>query len=301
LLLSQESARERLVRSAAHVATGLGGLAIGFVVMQIAFALGARQSGVMGFETDPVGKLSWFLSMPVANALALFALRDRFDTPHAFWLSVLVVTAVIAAGFACRMNRDAADRWTALGCLIVLPFVAFAINLAAALRVAGYRTTYGLAGLVVLYLVYALRSLRAAGRIGPGAHYAALGVMLTIGALAANRHAYTLIAQPQGREWQIVREAVAAMPLVPGTKVFMVQTTVADRATRRTFADEFGSLSSDTDWAVTEMFKCALRRRFPSGPPAGFRYTLDAGTNAPRAGLFDLVIDMRTLARYRVD
>ena len=301
LLLTRDSARDRLIRSAAHVATAIGALATGFVAMKIAFALGVRQSGVMGLETDPLAKLAWFISTPVANSLGLFALRDRFDTPVRFWVSVLLVTALIYAGFRLRTNRDSVDKWTALACLFVLPLVAFAVNLAAALRVPSYRTTYGLAGLVVLFVVYALRNLRTAGRIGPKVHHAALGVMLVVGAVAANRHAFMLIAQPQGREWQMVLDAVLPMKLKPETKVYMVQTTIEHRSTERTFADEFGSLSSDTDWAATEMFKCALRRRFPSGLPAGFTYTLDAGLNAPRHGKFDLVIDMRKLQRYRTD
>src|SRR5690606_20720608 len=115
-------------------------------------------------------------------------------------------------------------------------------------------------------------------------------------AVAANRHAYTLIAQPQGWEWQIVREAAYALPLRPDTTVYAIRSTLLhDRATRRAFADEFGTLSSDTEWAVSEMLKCALRRRFPSGPPAGFGYKLTTGLEAPAPGAFDLVIDMRKL------
>jgi hypothetical protein len=300
LLLRTETARARLVWSGAHLATALGSLAMGFVLMRIVFALGLlRQAGVFGFETDPFAKLLWFLSVPVANSLGLFVLRDRFDTPLVFWLVVLFVVALIAVGFCWRVNRAPIDRWTAMFCLFALPFVAFAVNLAAALRVPSYRTTYGLAGLVVVFVVYSLRNLRAAGSISRNAHYVALGVMLISGAVAANRHAYTLIAQPQGFEWQIMLDAALRMPLKSDMKVYVIRPSIEDRATQRLFADEFGSLSSDTDWAVVEMFKCALRRRFPAGLPEGVAYTLTSGEAAPRDGAFDLVIDMRKLARHR--
>jgi hypothetical protein len=301
LLLRNDAARARLAWCAVHLATGFGGLATGFVAMQIVFALGwLKHASVLGFETDPLGKLVWFISGPVANSAALFVLRDRFDTPPVLWIAVVLVTALIGAGFYCRVNRTPIDRWTALFCLFALPFAAFAVNLAAALRVPSYRTTYALAALVVVFIAYALRCLRAGGRLGRRAHYAALSAMLVIGAIAAHRHAYKLIAEPQGWEWQTMLDAAMSLPPRPGMRVYVIQSSVQSRATQRIFADEFGSLSSDTDWAVSEMFKCALRRRFPSGLPAGFSYRLDAGKAAPREGSFDLLIDMRTLQQHRV-
>jgi hypothetical protein len=302
LLLRTDAARGRLRWTAAHLATAFGGLAASFLVMRVVFALGVfAPSGVIAFETNPLAKLFWFIFNPLANSLGLFVLRDRFDTSPLFWVAVLFVAAVIAVGFRRRVNREPIDKWTALFCLFALPFAAFAINLAAAVRVPGYRTTYGLAGLVVVFIVYSLRSLRAAGRIGRNRHYAALGVMLLAGAVLANRQAYTLIAQPHGWEWQIVRDAVLPMPLKADTKVYMVRPAIEDRATRRIFADEFGSLSSNSDWAAQEMFKSALRRRFPSGLPAGLAYTLTSGLDVPRRGAFDVVIDMRKLKQHRTD
>ena len=302
LLLATDPARERIAWVIAHSATALGGLVVGFVAMRTVFALGLlKQSAVVAFETDPAAKLLWFLAEPVANALGLFVLRDRFDTTPVFWAAALMVAALIAIGFRLRVNREPIDRWTALFCLVALPVGAFAVNLAAVLRVPSYRTTYALAGLVVVFVVYALRNLRLAGRIGRVAQHAALASMLLFAGAAAHHHAYTLIAQPQGREWQIVLDAAMRMPPARHTKVYVIRPGIEDRATRRIFADEFGSLSSDTEWAVSEMLKCALRRRFASGTPAGFGYRLYSGTQAPSAGAFDLVIDMRKLGQHRTD
>jgi hypothetical protein len=60
------------------------------------------------------------------------------------------------------------------------------------------------------------------------------------------------------------------------------------------YADEFGSLTSDAEWAVEEMFKAAMRERFPAGLPPGSRYTLDTGVGLPGMP-FDLIIDLRVL------
>jgi len=169
------------------------------------------------------------------------------------------------------------------------------------LRVPSYRTTWGLAGLVMVFIAYSLRNLRAVGRISRNLHYVALGSLLAFGAVGANRHAYSLIAEPQGFEWQIMLDAALRMPLESDLKIYVIRPSIDDRATQRIFADEFGSLSSDTDWAVVEMFKCALRRRFPSGLPEGVAYTLTSGQEAPREGKFDIVIDMRELRKHRLD
>ena len=86
-------------------------------------------------------------------------------------------------------------------------------------------------------------------------------------AVLANRHAFDLIAEPQGREWSLVRDAVRTLRLGADTTVYIVTPTLDHRSTQRVFSDEFGSLSSDSDWVPAEMFKAALRERFPKGLP----------------------------------
>jgi hypothetical protein len=302
LLLRDDRAPPRAAWTGAHIATALAGLVAAHGAMQLVFALElAPQSGVIALERDPLGKLVWFLSGPLANSLALFALRDRFATSIGFWIAALAVAALIASGLLLRRNRTAVDRYTVLFCVLVLPFVACAVNLAAGVRVPGYRTTYGLAGFVVVLVVYSLRQLRTSGRLRRAAHYAALAAIGLAGALLANRHAYGLIALPQGYEWGIVRDAARSLDLGAATRVYIIRPTLEDRATRRVFADEFGSLSSSSDWATAEMFKSALRLRFPHGLPAGVSYTLASGLELPRRGSFDAVIDMRRLEEHRLD
>jgi hypothetical protein len=50
------------------------------------------------------------------------------------------------------------------------------------------------------------------------------------------------------------------------------------------YADEYGSLTSHADWAAKEMFKAALRERFPDGLPEGTDYLLTTGFGPPPPG-----------------
>ena len=67
------------------------------------------------------------------------------------------------------------------------------------------------------------------------------------------------------------------------------------RSTQRVYADEYGSLTSDADWAAKEMFKAAIRERFPDGLPAGTDYLLTTGFGPPPPVGYDLVADLREL------
>ncbi len=304
LLARSDDARVGHVRwLATHLATLLLGLLAAFVLMKALFALGvfAESDRMASFEADPLGKLLWFVQQPLANALGLFALRDRFGTGAAwFWGAAAVVVAVIAGGFfaaAPRRTRSERARW--LVCLLFLPFVAHAVSLAAEERNIGYRTIFALGGLVIVLFVYSLRGLL--GEIGGGwriAHRFALAAFVVLAALAANYNAFTLIAEPQSREWAMVDDTVERMRLDDDPTVYIIEPTVGDRSTERMFADEFGSLSADSDWVPREMFKAALRERFRGKIPAAAKYTLKFGHELPMAA-YDVVIDMRRLRQLR--
>ena len=82
-------------------------------------------------------------------------------------------------------------------------------------------------------------------------------------------------------------------------KVVPITPKPADRSTAQSFADEFGSLSSDSDSVPKEMFKCAMRARFGPKLPKGISYTVTLGREAPSASTYDLIIDMRKLSKWR--
>ena len=132
--------------------------------------------------------------------------------------------------------------------------------------------------------------------VQPAAQAVALGVIVGIAALLAHRNTFTLMAEPQSREWQLIKSAVARLPLTPETDVYIIRPSIDDRSTERVYDDEFGSLSSDADWAVREMFKTALRERFPPAVADGMSYKLETDMVPPaKPGQYSLVLDMRRL------
>ena len=75
----------------------------------------------------------------------------------------------------------------------------------------------------------------------------------------------------------------------------MIRPSIDYRSTERIYADEYGSLTSDADWAAKEMFKAAIRERFPAGLPEGTDYLLTTGFGPPPPVGYDLVVDLREL------
>jgi hypothetical protein len=297
LLPAPEQARGDLRWAVHHVVTLVGGLAASFVLMKILFAAGViPEAARIRFESDPLAKLAWFHQLPLPNALALFVLRDRYGFGAGqFWLAVGATVALIATGFVFAWRQRDASRW--LACVLLLPLLGHAVSLAAGERAIGYRTIYPLAGLVIVFAMYALRGWRISGVLRGARWYALLGIAGIGAAAAARDQAFHLVAEPQGREWALVRDAVAAHPLTAGARIYIIRPTGDDRSTVRIFADEFGSLSADSDWVPREMFRTALREQLSGWSPPP--YQLDFGYPEPAPGAYDLVIDMRVLKRLR--
>jgi hypothetical protein len=286
-----------------HLSILFVSLVAGLAFVELLFTEGvAPQSPRMHLDTEPLSKLWWFVKEPLANAAALFALRDKFNTGALwFWGSAALCAALVAFGWRFGpADRSHRVRW--LVCLLFLPFVAHAVSLASAARVNGYRTLFALCGIVLVLAAYGLRSLRTSGRISLRAQHAALGVLTLVAAGSAAYNAYALIAAPQNLEWVAMREAADRVALEVNTSVYIIAPTPGLRATQRMFSDEFGSLSSDSDWVPQEMFKTAIRERFPEGVPPECRFTLTASHDVPDAAAdFDAVIDLRRFADESVE
>ena len=124
--------------------------------------------------------------------------------------------------------------------------------------------------------------------------------MIAAGAITARSNSFELIAVPQGYEWELVRSSAARLNVYAGAKVYAITPTLADRSTERVYADEFGSLSSDSDWVPKEMFKAALHERFPEKAAQDFRYSFASGRKEPDRSAQDMVVDLRELRRWRL-
>lgn len=281
-----------------HLSALLVGLAISYLLVQGLFANGIfQESSRMQLETSYLSKLGWFFWKPLPNALALFALRDDYNTGAAiFWGAALAVTVLIAVGFRLAARQPGSTlgrKW--VFCLILMPFLAHAISLAAAERSVAYRVLFGLSGLVLVLAVYALRAIVAARQLKPLLHYTGLALLVVGAALLAHRNSFHLIAQPQGHEWDLVKSVVMRANFSKATTVYIITPTLGDRSTERVYFDEFGSLSGDSDWVPKEMFKAAVHERFPGKLPKGGSYTLAFGRELPAGSTYDVVIDMRKL------
>lgn len=286
-----------------HVTTLVIGLGLGYLLVKTLFNTGVfHESARMQLETNPLTKAGWFFANPLPNALALYALRDDFNTGALiFWGAVLATAILIGLGYRLDAKRAEAQlkrKW--LLCLVVLPCLAHVVSLAAAERSTAYRTLFALSGLVLVLVVFGLRALQTAGRLKPKMHYIGLGLLCLGAAILAAHNSYSLLAEPQAKEWDMVRNVVSRSDFSKATKVYLITSAIGDRTTERVFGDEFGSLSSDRPEIATDMFKAALNERFPGKLPKGGSYTVAAGREAPADQAYDIVIDMRKLKHFRV-
>lgn len=294
--------RDGLGSDARWIATHLSllflSLVVGWLLMSVLFTSSAVPAAAhMQFESDPLRKLLWFARNPLPNAMALFALRDSLATPLSFYLTLAAAAGVSSCGFLYGATSTAQRRrW--LFAVLVLPFIAHAVSLAASSQAIGYRTLLPLSGLFLVLAMFGLRALMMRLKLRQGMQVGICSTLLASAAWLAQYNAYNLIAEPQGREWQLVQDSVERLRLDADTRIYLVRPLLEDRSTQRVYADEFGSLSSDAEWAAEEMFKTAMRERFPDGLPRGAHYGIDTGVAMPAAPV-DAVVDLRELREER--
>ena len=295
LLRPETSARNDSRWIIVHIGTLFAALFAGFLVMNVVFTEGVvPEAARMQIEPHPFIKLLWFARNPLPNSVALFALRDAFSTPPQFWIVVAVVAAVIVLGFLCGA-KTAQQRARWLFVAMLLPFVAHSVSLAASSQAIGYRTLLPLSGLFLVLAMFGFRAIVARFGLPRLAQGGALAAVLVAGAVLARHNALTLIAEPQGNEWRIIETAANRLRLTSEARVYVIRPSVEHRSTKRLYADEYGSLTSDADWAAKEMFKAAMRERFPNGLPEGTDYLLTTGFGPPPPVGYDVVVDLRQL------
>lgn len=280
--------------TAAHLGLLFGSLAAGFLAMNVVFTEGVVQEAArMNIEPHPFIKLLWFARNPLPNSLGLFALRDSYATPVWFWFVVAGVAIVCILGFVFGAKaRNERLRW--LFAALLLPFFAHSVSLAASSQAIGYRTLLPLSGLFLVLFTFGVRALVARFGVPRAAEVMVLAGLIAVGAVLAQHYSLTLIAEPQGREWRLIQAAVDRLPLSGETSVYVVRPSTDYRSTERIYADEHGSLSADAQWALVEMFRAAVRQRFPNGLPEGMKYTLVSSMTPPIMA-YDFVLDLREL------
>jgi hypothetical protein len=210
--------------------------------------------------------------------------------------------ALLLAGAWLEWRRQGRERGLIWLCaLIVLPLVAFGISLVASERYATYRTLLAMSAVLVCFLAASLGALTERWSVANRRLLAS--ILLAVAFLTARHHAYALIAVPQGNEWQLILDGAKQVRLGVGShpRIFAIASTPADISTSTIYHDEFGSLSSNSEWVPTEMFKRAMHDLHPGIANLNSRYVFATGPALPADQQFDLIIDMRRLRQFYSD
>jgi len=290
--------------AAAHVAVVFASLGLAYCAMTVLYTAGVFvKSGRIAFEHHWFEKIGWFLSEALPNALSLFVLNDNNHRDRTLYLGcAAVVGLILAAGAYLEWRRHGRERgivWTAG--LLGLPVLAFVVSLVASEHYATYRTVLAMTAVLVCFLIASLRALTE--RWSP-ANVRLIALLVFAGALVmARHHAYSLIAVPQGNEWDLIMQGAKHVRLSPTTKprIFAISSSPADTSTATIYHDEFGSLSSNSEWVPKEMFKRAMHDLHPEIANINARYDFSEGYKLPAGQHYDLIIDMRRLRQFYTD
>ncbi len=299
-------------RSLAQTARWLG-IHLGFVVTALGFAYYTMtmlysmgvfvKSGRIAFEHHWGDKIGWFLNESLPNALSLFVLNDNAHRDHAMYIGcAALVGFILLAGAYLEWRRYGRSRglvW--LAGLFALPVFAFSISMVASERYATYRTILAMTAVLVCFLVASMRALTA--------HWSTAGrrflatLLVAAAFFAAQHHVYALIAVPQGNEWQLIVAGAKHVRLNGSTRprIFAIASTPADISTSTIYHDEFGSLSSNSEWVPKEMFKRAMHDLHPEIANIDARYDFATGPKLPTGQRFDVIIDMHGLRHFYTD
>jgi hypothetical protein len=197
-----------------------------------------------------------------------------------------------------------------LTALLGLPVFACAVSLVASERYATYRTILAMTAVLLCFLVASVRALTESW--GPRGRRMLAVVVVSCALFMAQYHVYALIAVPQGNEWQLIMagaqqvrlDQVHPDPLRPDNgrpRIFAIASAPADISTATIYHDEFGSLSSNSEWVPKEMFKRAMHDLHPEMANLDSRYEFSSGPRLPVDQRYDVVINLHRLRQFYID
>ncbi len=300
--------RRSLGRTARWLGIHLGfvvtSLGLAYCTMTALYASGVFvKSGRIAFEHHWGDKIAWFLQEAMPNALSLFVLNDNNHRHH--WLyagCATLVGLILVAGLCTEWRRHGRERgliW-AVG-LFGLPVFALGISLVASEHYATYRTILAMTAVLLCFLVASVSALTE--RWSAGGRKLLATVVVAVAFFTAQHHVYALIAVPQGNEWQLILAGAKQVHLdAPARpRIFAIASSPADISTATIYHDEFGSLSSNSEWVPKEMFKRAMHDLHPDVPNLESRYDFSEGYKLPPGQHYDVVINMHRLRSFYTD
>ncbi|MEO6006396.1 MAG: hypothetical protein ABIZ04_15485 [Opitutus sp.] len=274
-----------------------GALSVGFLIVQFGFVSGhIAPSARIAFETDWADKLVWLGLNPIRDALGLYTLDDLYGrTDRIQGSAIALVAAILVAGCWCEFKSHGWRSglfWT-LG-LVSLCLAALSINLLAAERWAPYRTLLAESGVILFFSILSLENI--AQRIGVRPTQSVQWLLLcavVVTSIAARHQTRRLIAEPQMAELQLVRAGSTQIDPRRTQEILILRPWAPDQRLPVMFDDEFGSLSSNSDWTPKEMIKDVLRERFPEFQQIERRSHMMVEWIRPVGRKWDIVVDLR--------
>jgi Glucosyl transferase GtrII len=297
------SAAQTVRWAAIHFALVAAALGCAYTLMSGLYAVGLfEKSGRVAFEQHWVDKMAWFLREALPNALSLFVLNDNnYREQGLYFTCAALAGLLLVGGVVMEWRRHGRDRglvW--LSGLLSLPICAFAISLVASERYATYRTILAMTAVLLCFMVASANALTE--HLNAGVRKAIAATVLLIAFACAQYHPYALVAVAQGNEWNLIVEGAAHVNLREHkARIFAVTPTPADRSTESIYHDEFGSLSSNSEWVPKEMFKRAMHDLRPNIQNLEARYDFATGARIPAGQSFDVIIDLHHLRRFYTD
>ena len=283
-----------------HLGFVTGTLGLAYCTMSLLYTEHVfLKSERIAFETHWGEKIAWFLQEPLPNALSLFVLNDDHHRDHWLYMGcAALVGAILVAGAWSQWRRYGRQRgivW--LSGLLGLPVFAFAVSMLASERYATYRTILAMTGVLLCFLVASVSALTERWSINARRSTAMLAIALAF--FTAQHHVYALIAVPQGNEWQLIVAGAKRVHLDGARpRIFAIASAPADISTATIYHDEFGSLSSNSEWVPREMFKRAMHDLHPGVADLDSRYDFATGPALPAGQHYDVIIDLHRLRQF---
>jgi hypothetical protein len=299
----ERSARQTLRWAALHAGLVAAALGAAYALISVLYAAGYFiKSGRVAFEQHWIEKIGWFLREPLLNALSVFVLNDNNHREQGLYFTCAVLAGLLLIGGVVmewrRHGRARGLVW--LAGLVTLPVFAFIVSLVASERYATYRTILAMTGVLLCFMVASANALTA--HLSQGVRKAIAGIVLVVAFACAQYHSYALIAVTQGNEWKLIMDGAETVNFGERKpRIFAVTSTPADRSTESIYQDEFGSLSSNSEWVPREMFKRAMHDLRPNVPNLESRYDFSTGPKLPGGQHYDVVIDLHRLRRFYTD
>ena len=287
-----------------HMSFVFTALILAFATISALYSRGIfLKSGRIAFEQHAGEKLLWFFTDALPNGLSMLVLNDDNQRDHGWFIACAVlVAALLVGGLILEWRRHGSARgltW-AMG-LFGLPVFAAGISLLASERYATYRTIFAMSAVLLCFLVASVSALTSGW--APSARRMLAAGVTGLALFMAQHHVFALIAVPQGHEWQLIMNGAAQVRLNAPSQpqIFALASSPRDISTATIYHDEFGSLSSNSEWVPKEMFKRAMHDLHPDVPNLESRYDFSEGYRLPPGQHFDVIIDMHQLRRFHAD